>query len=49
MVGVGVLTTSGFTVLFVGSNQLMLANATRICEAKFGTLYLRDGDGFHVY
>src|SRR5262249_60294978 len=25
----------------------MLANATRICEAKFGTLYLRDGDGFH--
>src|SRR5262249_7406484 len=24
----------------------MLANATRICEAKFGTLYLRDGDGF---
>jgi two-component system NtrC family sensor kinase len=26
----------------------MLANATRICEAKFGTLYLRDGDGFRV-
>src|SRR5262249_50617926 len=26
----------------------MLANATRICEAKFGTLYLRDGDGFHA-
>src|SRR6478609_191525 len=25
MVGVGVLTTSGFTVFFVGSNQLMLA------------------------
>jgi two-component system, NtrC family, sensor kinase len=24
----------------------MLANATRLCEAKFGTLYLRDGDGF---
>ena len=24
----------------------MLTNATRICEAKFGTLYLRDGDGF---
>ena len=24
MVGVGVLTTSGFTVFFVGSNQLML-------------------------
>src|SRR5262249_21382982 len=26
----------------------MLANATRICEAKFGTLYLRDGDIFHA-
>jgi two-component system, NtrC family, sensor kinase len=26
--------------------QAMLANATRICEAKFGTLYLRDGDAF---
>ncbi|MGE5162435.1 MAG: GAF domain-containing protein, partial [Sphingobacteriales bacterium] len=26
----------------------MLANATRICQAKFGTLYLRDGDGFHA-
>src|SRR5262249_54047089 len=26
----------------------MLANATRICEAKFGTLYLRDGDTFHA-
>src|SRR5262249_23878762 len=26
----------------------MLAKATRICEAKFGTLYLRDGDGFHA-
>src|SRR5262245_60231529 len=26
----------------------MLANATRICEAKFGTLYLRDGDAFRV-
>ncbi len=24
MVGVGILTTSGFTVYFVGSNQLML-------------------------
>jgi GAF domain-containing protein len=23
----------------------MLSNATRICEAKFGTLYLRDADG----
>jgi two-component system NtrC family sensor kinase len=28
--------------------QAMLANAARICEAKFGTLYLRDGDGFHA-
>jgi GAF domain-containing protein len=26
----------------------VLANATRICEAKFGTLYLRDGDTFHA-
>jgi len=26
----------------------MLANATRICEAKFGTLYLRDDDGFRA-
>src|SRR5262249_25585046 len=26
----------------------ILANATRICEAKFGTLYLRDGDGFRA-
>jgi hypothetical protein len=26
----------------------MLANATRLCEATFGTLYLRDGDGFHA-
>src|SRR5262249_7867846 len=26
----------------------MLANATHICEAKFGTLYLRDGDGFRA-
>ena len=26
----------------------MLANATRICEAKFGTLFLRDGDTFHL-
>ena len=24
----------------------ILANAVRICEAKFGTLYLREGDGF---
>jgi GAF domain-containing protein len=28
--------------------QAMLENATRICEAKFGTLYLRDGDAFHA-
>jgi GAF domain-containing protein len=27
--------------------QAMLENATRICEAKFGTLYLYDGIGFH--
>ena len=26
----------------------MLENAVRICEAKFGTLYLHDGDAFHV-
>jgi GAF domain-containing protein len=26
----------------------MLDNATRICEAKFGTLYLRDGDSFRA-
>src|SRR5262249_26957496 len=26
----------------------MLANATRICEARFGTLYLRDGDAFRA-
>ena len=26
----------------------MLANATRICEAKFGTLMLREGDGFRA-
>ena len=26
----------------------MLENATRICEAKFGTLYLREGDGFRA-
>ncbi len=28
--------------------EAMLANATRLCEAKFGTLYLRDGDAFHA-
>jgi class 3 adenylate cyclase/transcriptional regulator with GAF, ATPase, and Fis domain len=26
----------------------MLENATRLCEAKFGTLYLREGDGFRA-
>ena len=26
----------------------MLENATRICEAKFGTLYLNEGDGFRA-
>jgi signal transduction histidine kinase len=26
--------------------DVMLGNATRICEARFGTLYLRDGDSF---
>jgi GAF domain-containing protein len=26
----------------------MLANATRLCEAKFGDLYLRDGDAFRM-
>ena len=24
----------------------MLANATRLCEAKFGSLFLREGDAF---
>ena len=28
--------------------QAMLENATRICEAKFGTLFLRDSDAFRV-
>jgi GAF domain-containing protein len=28
--------------------QSMLANAVRICEAKIGTLYLREGDGFRT-
>jgi len=28
--------------------RAMLANAVRICEAKFGTLYLREGDGFRA-
>src|SRR5262249_3478988 len=26
--------------------ETMLANATRLCEAKFGALFLSDGDGF---
>jgi GAF domain-containing protein len=28
--------------------QAMLENAVRICEAKFGTLYLREGDAFRA-
>ena len=28
--------------------QAMLENATRICEAKFGILWLADGDGFRA-
>src|SRR5262249_21081439 len=28
--------------------EAMLANATRICEAKFGTLYLCEGDVFRL-
>ena len=28
--------------------QTMLANATRICEAKFGLLFRFDGDAFHM-
>src|SRR5262249_12029967 len=28
--------------------QCMLANATRLCEAKFGTLYLYGADAFHA-
>jgi hypothetical protein len=38
MIGTGVLTTSGFTVYFVGSNQLMLALwvvcVSKIIDAK---------------
>ena len=26
----------------------MLKNATRLCDAKFGALYLREPDGFRV-
>jgi GAF domain-containing protein len=28
--------------------QAMLENATRICEAKFGTMYFREGDAFRA-
>jgi signal transduction histidine kinase/CheY-like chemotaxis protein len=28
--------------------EAILENATRLCEAKFGTLYLGDGDGFRA-
>ena len=28
--------------------RTVLENATRLCEAKFGTLYLRDADGFRA-
>jgi two-component system, NtrC family, sensor kinase len=28
--------------------QTILANATRICEAKFGNLWLREGDNFRI-
>src|SRR5262245_53676389 len=28
--------------------QAMLQNATRICEAKLGTMYLREGDAFRT-
>src|SRR5262245_60970633 len=28
--------------------QSMLANAVRICEAKFGNLWLREGDAFRI-
>jgi hypothetical protein len=28
--------------------EAMLANATRICEAKFGILYLAEGDAFRT-
>jgi GAF domain-containing protein len=28
--------------------RAMLENATRICEAKFGTLYIKEGDGLRI-
>jgi len=28
--------------------EAILANATRICSAKFGSMYLREGDGFRI-
>src|SRR5262245_25632934 len=28
--------------------QAMLANAVRLCGAKFGNLWLREGDTFHI-
>src|SRR5256886_4104186 len=28
--------------------EIMLANATRLCEAKFGDLFLREGDAFRA-
>jgi hypothetical protein len=28
--------------------EIILVNAVRICEAKFGTLYLREGDALRV-
>src|SRR4030095_2718272 len=28
--------------------QAMLENATRICDAKFGNLWLREADNFHI-
>ena len=31
-----------------GVFRAILENATRICEAKFGTLYLREGEGFRT-
>src|SRR3954470_20453131 len=59
MVGVGVLTTSGFTVLFVGSNQLMLGlwvlggvmaacGALTLCELS-AALPRSGGDYVYLY